>query len=247
MLKNVWVRSAAILFGLSLLFVIFPIVYPEPLFAYKAEYKNLSIHADRPIPEAEGIRVLVEIKERLDASPIQVGDLSMKLFVANTSWRRNWLWIIAPSMAGGFVAVPGSGNSAFLSGADFMTNELIAPSGYRPHPPRTLVYYGAHELTHVAMAEIVDPVSFYRMPEWIREGIADYVGLPRENASSLYAKIGENEPDIDMMRTHGVYAPYRLLVTYFVDEAGWSIDQLLESELSLEEAQAIAFGALKGH
>ena len=83
------------------------------------------------------------------------------------------------------------------------------------------------------------------MPVWVREGIADYVAMPPESAATLFSKIGERDADLAMMRAYGVYAPYRLLVTYFLEEAGWSIDQLLASDLTLEEAREIVFEELR--
>lgn len=245
MYKKTWAKRCLALLGLFICLVILPLVYPQSLFAYKVEMGNLSVYSDQPIPQSEAEVLLGQIKQRLDHSRIQVGTLPMQIYIANTGWRRSWLWLIPPDMAGGFVVVPLTRHHAFFSGADFNTNELIAPSGYRTQPPRTLVYYGAHELTHVATAEKVGWVEFYRTSVWVKEGIADYVALPSETAVELYLKIGERKADLEMMKTHGVYAPYRLLVTYFLEEAGWTIDQLLDCRLTFEEAQAIAFESLR--
>ena len=170
----------------------------------------------------------------------------MQIYIANSSWRRHWLWIVPPNMAGGFVAVPATRQHAFFSGADFEADELISPSGYRTQPPRTLAYYGAHELTHVATAQTLDLVSYYLMPEWIREGIADYVAMPGESTAALFSKIGDRKADLEMMKNHGVYAPYRLLVTYFLEEEEWTIDQRhLQNPARREVFWRLAHGA--GH
>ena len=245
MFKKARVKKCVALLGLFICLVILPLVYPQSLFAYKVNMGNLSVYSDQAIPQSEAEAFLGQIKHRLDNSPFQVGALRMQIYIANTAWRRSWLWLIPPNTAGGFVVVPLTGHHAFFSGADFKTNELIAPSGYRTQPPRTLVYYGAHELTHVATAAKVGWTNFYRTPVWVKEGIADYVALPSETAAELYLKIGEREADLEMMKTHGVYAPYRLLVTYFLEESGWTIDQLLDCRLTFEEAQAIVFESLR--
>lgn len=169
----------------------------------------------------------------------------MQIYVVNTNWRWRWLWIVPNNAAGGFIARPATRQYTFFSGANFETDELISPSGYRTQPPRTLDYYGAHELTHVMTANAVGLLRFQQMPEWVREGLADYVALEREKSAELFAKIGERDADLPMMRAYGVYAPYRLLVTHFLEEKGWSIDQLLQSELTLVEARAIVFRDLR--
>ncbi len=82
------------------------------------------------------------------------------------------------------------------------------------------------------------------MPKWIREGLPDYVAMPKQSAASLYNKIGQRDADLAMIKAHGAYPPYRLLVTYFLDQAHWTLDQLMASNLTLNQARAIAFKAL---
>jgi len=42
-----------------------------------------------------------------------------------------------------------------------------------------------------------------------------------------------------MMVRFGSYPRYRLLVTYFLEKKGWSIEQLLQTRLTYEAANAI--------
>ena len=247
MLKNHWFRGLLILTLCGTCLVVFPLMYPQVLFAYKVEQGNLSIRSDYPVPAEEGTFILSEISKRLDTSPLKLPQEPMQLYIPHEgSWRMNWVWIIPPKEVGGFVVVPFTGRHAFLSGADYTTNELIAPTGYRPLPPRTLSYYGVHELTHVVIARKVGAFSFYEIPVWINEGLADYAALSGASAADLYAAIGEGEADRDTINDHGFYAPYRLLVTYFLEEEGWSVDQLLESRMPLEEAREVVFSNLRG-
>ena len=180
------------------------LAFPKPLFAYSVERGALSIHSDEPIPAGEGERVLAEVVVRLARSPLAEFDAPMALYVANSAWRRAWLWVVAPGDAGGFIAAPATRGHAFLSGADFVSDKLIAPSGFRTQPPRTLAYYGAHELTHVQTVRAVGVVRFHLMPAWVREGLADYVGMPPESAAALHASIGSRKADLDMIKAHGV-------------------------------------------
>ena len=245
MLIKRWGKRFGVTLALLALFIFLPLIYPQPLFAYSVVQGEFSVHSDQPIPKEQAEQFLSEVKQRLDQSPIQNGEMSMQIYVANTAWRRHWLWIVPPNDAGGFVATPMTRRHTFFSGANFETDELILPTGYHTQPPRTLSYYGAHEFTHIATAEKVGWIGIARMPVWVREGIADYVAMPPERAATLYSKIGEEDADLTMMRAYGVYAPYRLLVTYFLEEAEWSIDQLLASDLTLEEAREIVFKALR--
>ena len=42
-----------------------------------------------------------------------------------------------------------------------------------------------------------------------------------------------------MMIKYGSYPRYRLLVTFFIEKKGWSVDQLLQSRLTEDEATEI--------
>lgn len=240
-----WVKRTGLAIVGIILLAAAPLVYPAPLFAYGVTNDNITIFSDQPIPEKEAVAVIKETQEKMQRLPGLLSSHPMQIYIANTKWRRNWLWIIAPN-AGGFVAPPATGWHTFFSGADFLTNELIAPTGYRTRPPRTIAYYGAHELTHVAISKKAGWTRFYLMPEWVREGVPDYVAMTAESASLLYAKIGKQNADLPMMKAHGVYAPYRLLVTWFLQDAGWTLERLMASDLTLQQARKIVFNALDG-
>ncbi len=243
MIKRWLKRISGILFAVGI-FVAAPLIYPSPLFAFAAVNGQLSVHSDQPIPVVKAKKFLADVRRRMKRLPELSIKNPMQIYIANNPWRRNWLWVIAPK-AGGFVAPPATGWHAFFSGADFMTDELIAPSGYRTQPPRTLAYYGAHELTHVVMSKKLGWVRFHMMPKWVREGLPDYVAMPQENAATLFEEIKDRNADLAMMKAHGVYAPYRLLVTWFLEEAHWPVGKLMASNLSLNQAQAIVFAALE--
>ncbi len=228
-----------------LLFLAFPLVFPTPLFAHSVTLGSLSVFSDEALPKKEARLFLQQVQKRLDQSPVRFPGQHMQIYVANTKWRRTWLWLAVPKGNGGFVVAPLTRWHTFLSGADFKDGVLIGPTGYRPNAPRTLVYYGAHELTHTTMSKKIGWLQFQLMPEWIREGVPDYVALPHESTNALYEKIGEGDADLAMMKAHGVYAPYRLLVSYFLDEKGWSIERLMASNLTLSQARTIVFKALR--
>ena len=240
-----WIKRIGV--GLTLLaaIVALPVTWPEPLFAYTITVGHLTVASDQPIPEAQGRSLLRAVAERLDASPLNAKQPHMHIYIANTRWRRHWLWIpVLGQPVGGYVTLPLSRNHAFLSGADFDTGELIAPSGFRPPQPRDLVYYSAHELTHVMTGEQVGDIASHFVKAWVREGLADYVALPRQSAQSLFDAIGTRDADLPMMHTHGVYAPYRLVVTWLLEDKGWSIDELLTTDLDFEVVRTQMAAAL---
>jgi hypothetical protein len=58
----------------------------------------------------------------------------------------------------------------------------------------------------------------------------------RESYAELRRALGDRSVDIPMMQQYGAYPRYRLLVTYFLERKGWSIDELLRTKLSFEDA-----------
>ena len=235
------IKMGKALFGVSLaltLALTALLAFPNFLFAHTVTTEKIAIYSDRPFDHAAAIVVADDIEARLATNGFGLNDGTYALFVANTPWRRALLWnVIAAPDAGGFVAFPFSRRNAFLSGSDFQTNTLFAPDGTRITPPRTLSYYGAHELAHVVTGERLGAVRYLALPTWIKEGLADYVALDKRLSYTALREVVRSEPNaLPLWKSQGYYARYRLLVQYYLEERGWSVDQLLTSGLSLDEA-----------
>jgi hypothetical protein len=222
------------------------IVYPQVLFAHVMSGSSLQVYSDAPIDEQGGRAFIAGTEALLAKWPIPPQQTTYKIFVANTEWRRR-LVLTYNQDAGGVVYYVVSGRNAFLSGADFRAGTLIAPSGAVMPPPRTLTYYGAHEVAHLLTGEAVGSVAYITLPLWIREGVADYVALGgAKDFRALAQAVGalKEPPSLDLMNRFGVYPKYRLLVAHMIEREGWSIEKLLHSGLSQDEAQRRFDGSL---
>lgn len=221
---------AAILFG-ALLF------WPDPLFAFSLRAGRIIIASDRPIPAGGGERLLHECERLLERSPLKAEGREYRLYVTNASWRHRLFFLPKPQAWGLGYAYPYGGN-AFLSGADFETGRVVH-WGYVGTPPRTLAWLCAHELTHIIAGEHV-VLRRFLVPEWAWEGFADYVGIERrESFEELRDALGDRPVDVPMMVRYGSYPHYRLLVTYFLEKKGWTVDQLLATRLTTDEADRV--------
>ena len=235
--KRLILYAVAVLVGVALTFGGL-IVWPRPLFAFSLAAGRIVVSSDRPIPTAGGERVLRDCERLLERSPLPANSRQYQLYVANEEWHHR-LYFIPNPQAGGLSYFYGFGGHSFLSGADFDTGRLVK-WGYVTTPPRTLAYFCAHELTHVVTGEHVGLVALLRMPEWVREGLADYVAMEnRQSFEQLRDALGDRPVDVAMMQAYGSYPRYRLLVTYFLETKKWSIDQLLQTQLSTDEALAV--------
>jgi hypothetical protein len=219
------------------------IVYPQPLFAYSLSGHTIKLYSDAPIDEAGGRAFIDETQSILARWPVKPGSQAetVSLFVVNSAWRRRILFGNRPHV-GGLVYYPLSRSNAFLSGADFENGLLVAPSGAIMPPPRTLAYYGAHEAAHLLTGRQAGTLGYLKMPEWIREGVADYIaleGAPDYPALAEAASGLRGEATLAVINRFGVYPKYRLLVAFFLEQKGWSLEQLLRSGMSLEDGERL--------
>jgi hypothetical protein len=213
------------------------LVWPDPLFAFSLGNGKIVVASDRPIPSAGGERFLRDCERLLERSALKPKARQYRIYVANEDWRQRLFFIPHPK-AWGIAYYYGFGSAAFMSGADFEAGRVVH-WGYVGTPPRTLANLCAHELTHIIAWEHVG-LARLRVPRWVWEGLADYVAMEnRESFDELRNALGDRPVDIPMIVKHGFYPRYRLLVTYFMEKKEWTIDQLLQTRLTEDQATEI--------
>jgi hypothetical protein len=209
---------------------------PEPLFAFTLGSGKVVVASDHQIPSAGGERFLRDCERLLERSPLKAEGGQYRVYVTNEVWRHHLFFLGDPAAWGITYGIAGH---AFLSGADFDTGRVVHWE-YVGTPPRTLAYLCAHELTHVIVRQHVGLSRRFRMPRWVFEGFADYVGIEnRQSFEQLRDALGDRPVDVPMMVKYGSYPRYRLLVTYFIEKQRWSVDQLLQTRLTEDEANAV--------
>jgi hypothetical protein len=223
--------TLAVLLGTAL-------AYPQPFFAYHTARGRLELYSDRPFDAAKAQNILAEVDRRLSLSPLDHHDVTHAVFVSNAPWRRT-IFMNTASGAGGVNFFPVTRN-VFTRGADIDHNRLIRPNGTPAELPRTFSYYAAHEITHSLTAANRGMAHLWNfgLPAWVREGYADYVGMGGKGpvaVDALYAQYRAHDHRFDPKS--GYYARYRLLVAYFLDRRGWSVAQLMATQMTLDEAE----------
>jgi hypothetical protein len=235
-IKRTLLWAAAALASSALLFGVL-IVWPDPLFAFSLGTGKIIVLSDRPIPSVGGERFLRDCERLLERSPLQAKGRQYHVYVTNEDWRQRLFFLPHPN-AWGVSYYYGFGGHAFLSGANFETGRVVH-WGYVGTPPRTLAYLCAHELTHIIVWEHIG-LNRLRVPKWVWEGFPDYVGIEnRQSFEQLRGALGDRPVDVPMMQRYGSYPRYRLLVTYFIEKKGWTVDQLLQTRLTEDEATDI--------
>jgi len=223
--------GAAVLLGTAL-------AYPEPFFAYHTERGRLAIYSDRPFDTAKAQVLLANIDARISRSPLDT-HRAHAIFVSNAEWRRQLFFNVAGGAAGvNFYPLT---RNVFLRRSGIDANTLYGRSGKAAQPPRTLIYYGAHEITHSLTGEREGLTHLYnwRLPVWVREGYADYVGLGGRgqiNVAAYYKRYRAHDPQF--VAGSGFYDRYRMLAAFFLDHKHWSVPQLLDCNMTIAQAQA---------
>jgi hypothetical protein len=221
---------------------------PQPFFPYSAHEGRLSIYSDRPFDTARARVLLDAVDQRLSRSPLDHPGESNAIFISNAGWRQ-LIFMNFSSKASGVNFAPLTRN-VFLRTADIDTGVLVNAWGHPAPPPRTLTYYCAHEITHTLTAEDLGAAHLWNkgLPQWIREGYADYVGMGSKiDVDALYREYRAHDGRMDYEKS-GYYAKFRLLVAFMLDREGWSIHRLLRSGLSEADAERLMNASLApGH
>src|SRR5215472_4636093 len=201
--------------------------FPQPFFRSSVQADNLALYSDQSFAPDAGKKILETVEAKLAASPLYSSTERHSAFICNASWRQRLFFNRNYGVGG--VNQYSLTTNIFLRNSVIEDNRLISPSGNQVPGDRTLDYFIAHEITHTLTVRAVGWLAYYRLPQWVREGYADYVGkgLPFDYEGARRAFIA-GEPEMDWQRS-GLYARYHLLVAYLLDKQHLTVRQLLES------------------
>ena len=223
--KKFWLRAIAAGFGALALYWAL-LCFPQPFFHFSARANNLTLYSDQPFDSEVGKQVLEMVEAKLAASPLYSVGQQHAAFICNARWRQR-LFFNRNYGAGGVNQYPLTTN-IFLRDAVIEENRLLSSSGSQVLGDRTLAYFIAHEITHTLTVRAVGWFAYYRLPEWVREGYADYVAkgdsFHYEEARRAFL---DNAPEMDREKS-GLYLRYHLLVAYLLEKKHWGVQRLLE-------------------
>ncbi len=211
--------------------------HPAAFFAYSHDEGDLALYSDRPFAAEEARPVLAEVRDKLRTAPWYRSGRRDVVFVCNSPWRRR-IFCIGALRAGGVNYTPLSTN-VFLSGARIAENRLVSPAGQVVRDERTLAYFIAHEIAHSLACERLGAWRFFRLPDWLSEGYADYVGR-----GSVWARPGmgnlflRDAPEMNWPAA-APYQRYNLLLGFCIEQEMSSLDAVFEAaeERSTVEAR----------
>lgn len=209
---------------------------PEPFFRWSAQAGGLMLYSDQPFARDAAERVLADAEQRLARTPLMRPGRRFAAFLCNTPWRKR-VFLVGNRRAGGLNYAPIT-EHVFLSGGDVAQNRLVAPSGTPVRDERTLSYFIVHEIAHTLCQESTGLIAYWRLPLWLREGYADFVGrgsvFRRAEARQAYLA---DAPEMRWPK-EAPYLRFNLLLGYLLEQEQLPIDEVLSSRWSQETAEA---------
>jgi hypothetical protein len=226
--KTLLLRFAAASAAVFAIYLIL-LCFPQKFFGSAVRANNLALYSDQPFSDVAGQQVLELTAAKLSASPLYTARQSHAVFICNARWRQR-LFFNRNYGVGGVNHYPITTN-VFLRDAVIEDNCLIGPRGNPVKGDRTLDYFITHEITHTLTAQAIGSIDYYRLPQWVREGYADYVGKGAAfNYDEAKRAFLAGVPEMDWEKS-GLYWRYNLLVAQLLDKQGWNVRQLLETPI----------------
>jgi len=210
--------------------------YPQPLFAYSAEYNTFKVYAREPIDPAIE-KVLNDAETKLRRSPLYndtfkrriylTGGFGMYTLLSNKSFR---------SFANSVPFI----NNIIVSKTDVPADLVFVNRDY--HNSRSLSGVVVHEMTHLFIRQRFGTLQASMMPTWKNEGYCEYVAgestIPLEEGMRLWR---ENPNDDSRYR----YTKYHAMVKYLLEKENLSVDDLFTRDLDEKEVAARTFASLE--
>lgn len=210
---------------------------PQLFFHTSVSAKNLTLYSDQAFTTESGQRVLELAEAKLARSPLYSAAQKHLVFVCNARWRQRIFF--SYQYGGGGVNYYPITTNVFLRDSIIEENCMIGPNGKRVENARPLDYYVAHEIAHTLTGQAVGAIAYHRLPQWKREGYADYVG---KGAAFHYDEAKRaflaNDPKMDYAQS-GLYWRFHLLVAHLLEKKHWSVQQMLTEPIEQSAVEAM--------
>ena len=182
-------RGLGITIGLALAIVGFLYTPAALAFPHVKRIGDTTVYSVAPIPDVMADRIN-RADALLAASPLVVPGLRGTLVLTDGGWR----WRVLAAGNWNVIALRRPFSSVLL----FNSSDIVADRVRNGAPgggERTLSGTIAHESVHLLTARRYGEIRLTRMPEWKREGYADYVAQETSIRAEDEARIRERWPD----------------------------------------------------
>jgi len=210
--------------------------FPHPLFAHVTNHNNFAVYSRVPLDE-HVYAVLDRAHLKLTASPLYILDVRPNVFLTGSTrfYTSLSLNVGGNSFGKGFAALPT--RNVFINAHD-LAGDLVfrdAPSNNM----RSLSGVIAHETTHLLIRKRYGYWRNLTMPDWKKEGYAEYVAGGSTLAHESGVAMWKARPDD---ATGYQYFKYFMLVKYLLEHERITVDDLFTRDFDVD---ALAEAVLK--
>lgn len=209
------------------------ITAPTLAFPHSAGDERIMFHATRPLPQDAALRAGATAWAELQDTPFGPPDHRVDIFIVDGGWRHQ-LFFAGATWAAGLTYPAFWQDRVFLRDIDLDGNALIYNGAPVPLP-RDLTYYLVHEITHLRHAEVMGALAMFRVPAWVREGVAELAALgPAEMDLMAAAMAGEELP----RARFGSYPSERACATMVLAQPGMTMERLLHLDAPMRDPRS---------
>lgn len=151
------------------------LLWPEAFFSHHVRYGQINVYTTAPTALAATV---ADVDTRLSRSSLYDTSFAERVFICG-SLRQFAFFTRGRAYLGGLCDDRLTRN-IFIHPADFAAGRLQPYYGWRDDRP--LSYFLAHEITHSLCSHYLGRWS-KRVPTWLWEGYADYIGLSSDTAA----------------------------------------------------------------
>jgi hypothetical protein len=232
------IRFKRILILLSPVFVLYSLfiatlLHPYPAFPFKTDRHNIELYSDTPLP-VETAPILDAVVTRLKKSPYYEANTTYKIFLAKDDRKFSYFTLSNNSTAGqSYVYL---NQNIFMRSADFEKNQIIIGGEYVDPAERSYTYFLTHELVHSMMVQETGRLEYALLPEWIKEGYAEYIARDSYNLTEELSVLRQVESGADRTM-QGLYTQYHLYLAYSLDYSQNSLESLTSRRVTQESVR----------
>ena len=218
-----------IIIVLALLFILFVIFPNLTIYRRKVIYKNFRIYSNKEIDDNIH-QILDEVEKKLSCSEIYNDSVKYRMFLSS-SFKLYATFV--PGQKDAFAAAFPIFKNIFVSQTDVKNNKV-----YRnaiEDNERSLSSVLAHEATHILIEKKIGIGGNSKLTTWKKEGYCEYISVDEplnimEAINTAYSPENKGSSSFSYLR-------YRLLVTYVMEDKGYSFQEMVETEFDIDQLE----------
>ncbi|MCD4796075.1 MAG: hypothetical protein K8R49_02755 [Candidatus Cloacimonetes bacterium] len=218
-----------IIIVLALLFILFVLFPNLTIYRHKVIYKNFRIYSDKEI-DGSIHQILDEVEKKLSCSEIYNDHMKYRMYLSSSI---KLYAVFVPGQKDAFAAAFPIFKNIFVSQTDVKNNKVYRNSV--EDNERSLSSVLAHEAVHILIEKKIGIGGNCKLTTWKKEGYCEYISVDEplnmiEAFNTVYSPGNQSSSSFSYLR-------YRLLVTYLLEEKGYSFQEMVETEFDLHQLE----------